>query len=73
MQTCPVELGGDDLGVRAPIEIGRLELRAPLLEDGDVLLGGPLRLALRQEVVARVAVLDADHLAHLAQLLNALQ
>ena len=69
----PVELDGDGLGVGAPIEIGRLELRPPLLEGGDVVLGGPLRLALRQKIVARVAVLDADDVAHLAKLLDALQ
>ena len=50
------------------LEVAGLELGAVGLEALEVGLGGAQRLALGQEEVAGVAVLDGDDLAHLAEL-----
>ena len=68
-----VELAGDDVGVLLQFEIARFELRLHALELGAVVLGGPKRLALRQQEIAREAVLHADDFAHLAELGDTLQ
>ena len=60
-------------GFLAPIEIIGLELGSALLELGDVVFGRSQRLLLRQQVVARIARLDVDHFAHLAEFLDTLQ
>ncbi len=64
---------GHRRGLAPGLEVLRLELLLLALEAGLVLLRGPERLALRQEVVARIAVLDVHDLAHLAELGDALQ
>ena len=51
----------------------RLELRLHALELGAVVLGGAQRLALRQQEIARKAVLDAHDFAHLAELGDAFE
>ncbi len=68
-----VELLGDALGLLLAFQVLRLELRPLCLEDGQVALGRPQGFALRQQVIARIARLDLDHVAHLTELLDALQ
>ena len=68
-----VELGGDRLGLLLELEVARLELGAVLLEALEVVGRRPQRLLLRQQEVARVAVLDVDDVAHLAEAADALQ
>ena len=68
-----VELLRDLLGLAAGLEVAHLELGAVGLEALEVALGGAQRLALGQEEVAGVAVLDGDDLAHLAELGDALE
>ena len=69
----PLQLCGDGLGLRFQLEIARLELRALLFEALTIGLGGAQRLALGQEKVAGKAVLDGDHIAHLAETADALK
>ena len=68
-----VELLRDRLGLLLQLEVAHLELGAVGLEALHVGFGGAQRLALRQEEVAGVAVLDGDDLAHLAELGDALE
>src|SRR5262249_60758610 len=68
-----VDLAGDAFGLLAAGEVVGLQLGALLLEAGLVGVGGAKRLLLRQEVVAGEAGLHAHHLAHLAELLDALE
>ncbi len=69
----PVELAGDRFRLALAIEVGGLELRPLGLEIGEVRLGRPHRLLLRQEVVAGKARLHVDDLAHLAKLFDAFE
>ncbi len=69
----PGELFGDSLRLLAGLQIARLQLCLVAVEALAARLVGAKRHALRQEVVAREAVLDADDVAHLAELGNALQ
>ena len=69
----PVELPGDGLGLFLKLEVVCLELVALALEVLAVLLGRPQRLLLRQEEVARKAVLHVDDVAHLAEAADALK
>ena len=73
MKLLPVELVGDGLGFRFELEIARLELRSFVFEALAVGLGGAQRLALGQQEVACEAVLDGDHVAHLAEPADALE
>ena len=68
-----VELRRDLLGLLLGLEVARLELGALGLEALEVGFGGAQRLALRQEEVAGVAVLDVDDVAHLAELGDAFE
>ena len=68
-----VELAGDRLGLLLQLEVARLELGAVLLEALEVVGRCPQRLLLRQQEVARVAILDVDQVAHLAETADALQ
>ena len=68
-----VELGRHGLGFLLQLEVARLELGAVLLEARQVLLGGAQRLLLRQQEIARIAVLDVDDVAHLAEAADALE
>src|SRR5262249_18336355 len=63
----------DLLGFGFALEVLGFELDALGLEIGEVFLGRPHRLFLRQEEVARVTRLHLDDLAHLAKLVDALQ
>ena len=67
------ELGCNRLGFLLELEIARFELGAVLLEALEVVGRGAQRLFLRQQEIARVAVLDVDHIAHLAEAADALQ
>ena len=68
-----VELLRDRFGFLLRFEVADLELGAVGLEALEVRFGGAQRLALGQEEVAGVAVLDGDDLAHLAELGDALE
>ena len=61
------------LGLLLGLEVARLELDALCLETLLVGLGGAQRLAVRQEEIAGIAVLDFDGLAHLAELRHAFE
>src|SRR5262249_33916781 len=61
------ELLRDLLGLAAQLEIARLELRLHGFEARLVLLRGAQRLALSQQEVACIAVLDAHYVADLAE------
>src|SRR6266568_1061577 len=64
----PFELGAFLLGGRKRLRLRVLELGALLFEFGEVFGSGPLRLALRQQVVAGKAVLHFDHVTEPAQI-----
>ena len=68
-----VELLGDLFGLALLLEVARLELDLHGLEARAVFLGGAQRLALRQQEIARKAVLDAHDFAHLAELGDAFE
>src|SRR5690606_302690 len=68
-----VQLARDGLGILFQLEIARLKLGALTLEPGEVRLGRAQRLALRQKVIPRIAILHGDHFAHLAEFLDPLQ
>ena len=65
-----VQLLGDGFGVLLALQIVGFQLRLLGLEIFPVGLGGAQRLLLGQQEVAGEAVLDADFVAHLAQLLD---
>ena len=67
------QLLGDGLGLFLELEVVGFELRALGLEVGAVVLGRAQRLLLRQQEVARVAILDVDDVAHLAEAADALK
>ena len=73
MKLCPSSLADTRLRLRFELEIARLELRPLALEALAVGFGGAQRLALRQQKVAREAVLDGDHVAHLSEAPDALE
>src|SRR5690606_25690981 len=68
-----VERPGDLGGFFLALEVARLELGALALELLIVGFVGAQRLALRQQEVARISVLDPDRLAHLAEAGDALE
>src|SRR5262249_46226936 len=67
------ELGSDSFGLFLELQVARFELCTILLEARQVVGRRPQGLLLRQQEVARIAVLDVDHVAHLAQAADALQ
>ena len=68
-----VQLVGDFLGLCLGFGVLRLQLDLAALERLDVGVRRAQRLALRQQEVAGIAVLDVHDLAHLAQLGHAFQ
>ena len=65
-----LNFGGDGFGLLLALEVAGFDLGPVALEAGAVLGRGAGRLAPRQKIVARVAVLDLDQIAHLAQALH---
>src|SRR5690554_4890274 len=70
---CAIQLLRYGLGLSTPLQIVRFELRALLLENGEVLLVGSERLALRQQIVACEAGANLNDVAHLAEILDTLE
>ena len=68
-----VELGGDLLGLALGFEVAGFKLRALVLEALHVRGRRAKRLALRQQEVAGVALLDVHDLAHLAEFRDAFE
>ncbi len=68
-----VELCRNGLGFFLELEVVGFELRALGLEVRAVIGGGTQRLLLRQQVVACVAVLHVDDVAHLTEAADALE
>jgi hypothetical protein len=68
-----LEMGGLVMRRRAPLGVARLENGALALEAGLILIRRAQRLLLRQKIVARIAVLDLDRLAHIAEPADALE
>jgi hypothetical protein len=60
-------------GVLLALQVGGLELDPAPLELRQIASGGAQRLALRHQIVAREAVFDGDHVAHLTELLDPLE
>ena len=67
------QLLGDGFGVLLAFQIVGFQMRLLGLEIIAVGLGGPQRLLLGQQEIAGKAVLDADFVAHLAQLFDAFE
>ena len=68
-----LELGGNRLGFGLVRKVVRFELGAAAIKHFPVVFGCPKRLFLRQQIVARVAVLDVDDVAHLAKAADTLK
>src|SRR5690625_2467368 len=68
-----VEPLGYRLGFRTPLQVVRFQLRSLLFEDSEILPVGAECLALRQEKVARKTWSHAHDIAHLSQILDALE
>ena len=69
----PSTLRRDLVGAALELVVARFEIGALGLELLLVRLGRAQGLAARQQEVAGVAVLDADRVAHVAELADALQ
>ncbi len=67
------EPSGYGLGIGLALQITGFELGTLILEMGAIGFRGTECLALRQQKIARVAVLDFDHIADLSKAPNALE
>ena len=65
-----LESFGERLGLAALFDIRRLELPTALLELLQIIFGRAQRLSLGHQEIARIARLDVDHVAHLAELFD---
>ena len=68
-----IQLFADSFGFFAGFQVGEFQLSFLHFKLGNVAVVCAKRFALRQQEVARVAVLDVDDFAHLAKLGHALK